>query len=465
MCCLRAIPALLLVIAVAVAEPVQYCRFGHDVQSQNAEVDFCLGLTMHQNASSQNYDMYMAMTVTRSSALGWTAVGTGSVMAGSLMFIIYGDPYANEPPIVSVRTVDGHHQPRLVSQADMGAADLRLLQADWMPASKDDQASSTPVVVAKVALVCYSCEKWPGTPISATAASQPWIWAWNENQEFSVYSYDTHLDMHRHHAGNGGWGHFYVDMARSIAKSRNPPSLPIIRAHVSALGASDSPAVTDLVGWFNAGGMGLLHGVLLATAYLILLPVGVVAMRSGSTKAFKYHWIVQIIGAIFIWIGVALGIVHSHGLDTVHQWLGITVAVGTVIQSLLGWRHHVVFVKTKRRQWASHAHIWLGRIILICGWGNIISGMVLSGHGSGQIAFVSTFIAVDAVALIGWVWVMKRRKRRETQHMEQVTPYPPWKAQGNEYFALTTSNDDDDDERSSQDISESSTLANHKDPE
>ncbi|KAA8645171.1 hypothetical protein EYZ11_006694 [Aspergillus tanneri] len=451
------VPVLLVASVITAAEPVQYCRFGHNIQSQDADVDFCLGVAMHQNASSKNYDMYLTMTVTRSSSLGWTAIGTGSSMAGSLMFILYGDPYANEPPTVSIRTVEGHHQPQLVSQADMGAADVRLLQASWVPASIAESELSTrgasPVSVAKLAIVCYSCEQWPGASISASAVSQPWIWAWNDEQEFAVYSHDAHLDAHKHDAGNGGWGRFYIDMARSINKEVYPPSLPQIRPHVRIIGASDSPRGTGWMGW-----LGPIHGLLLGTAYLILLPIGVVAMRCGLAKSFKYHWIIQLVGSVFIWSGVLLGILQSRRLDTTHQWIGITVAICSLVQILLGWRHHVVFMKTKRRQWASHSHIWLGRGFLIFGWGNIITGIVLAGHSLKWTAIASSVVTVDALVLIGCTWVLKRRMRGESPQAPHLSRLPPWKSQREEYFVLTAADEDEDDDRSSRDIQESPML-------
>ena len=192
--CLRTVIAIVPLASWVAGEPVQYCRFGHE-DKPDATVDFCLGITTYYNASSESHDMYRCMRVTRSSVLGWTAVGTGSVMAGSLMFIIYGDPFSSEhaAPTVSLRTIDGHHQPKLVSQADMEGADLRLLQPDWVSVNStetDDErldSKRDSVSVAKVAIMCYSCGKWHGAPISADAAAQPWIWAWNNFQEFDSY--------------------------------------------------------------------------------------------------------------------------------------------------------------------------------------------------------------------------------------------------------------------------------------
>nr|AFT91396.1 hypothetical protein [Aspergillus rugulosus] len=351
----------------------------------------------YYNASSESHDMYMSMRVTRSSVLGWTAVGTGSVMAGPLMFIIYGDPFSSE-----------HEAPT--------------------------------VSVAKVAIVCYSCGKWHGVPISADAAAQPWIWAWNDFQGFDNYTEDVHLKMHEHHAEDGGWGRFYVDMARSISKDSSAPSIPPIRPGITALGVSDIPGGSS---WLNPKVH--IHGFLMSAAFLILYPAGIVAMRSGSSKSFKYHWIIQLLVSLFVLIGGAIGLIRAHKIDSSHHFIGLTVVVCSIIQIALGWRHHVIFVRIQRRQWASHGHLWLGRIFLLLGWTNVITGLLLTGHGWSFVSLAASLISVIALAL---------RKQREIR--------PDWEGEDSpfalqptrdDYFALAADDDDEHDFRFSSDHS------------
>ncbi|EDN07775.1 predicted protein [Histoplasma mississippiense (nom. inval.)] len=317
--CLASIYVLILFFAAFVlSEPVQYCRFGHR-EDGPSEVDFCMGITMHYNVSSHHHDMYLTMEIPRESALGWTAIGTGSSMKGSLMMIVYGNPSDQHDPIVSIRTVDGHSQPKLVSQDQMGGTDLRVLQASWVQGTRG-------MTVAKIAVVCLSCEKWPGAPISAQAPSQPWIWAWNDNQDFKVFSYDAHLRMHKHHAKDGGWGVFYVDMARSVSTVESAPSLPPIRTGISRLGTSDSPiSAGGLVSSIRENVMQSIHGFVMFIAFFILFPLGTIAMRSGSSNSFKYHWSIQLVAALFAWFGAYYwpfdGPSHKHPPPLVCPWL------------------------------------------------------------------------------------------------------------------------------------------------
>ncbi|OJD09983.1 hypothetical protein AJ78_08821 [Emergomyces pasteurianus Ep9510] len=428
---------ILLLTTSTVSEPVQYCRYGRNEHGPS-DVDFCMGVTMHYNISSKSHDMYLTIEIPRTSPLGWTAMGIGSSMKGSLMFIIYGNP-SDHVPIVSIRTVDGHAQPQLVSQKQMGGADLRVLQTSWMPGNDG-------VTVAKIALVCHSCENWPGSPISAQASSQPWIWAWNDKQKIGVYSYDAHLDMHKHHAGNGGWGNFYMDMARSVSTAKSPPSLPPIRTGVSRLGTSDSPlSAGGMVSMIRENPMASIHGFVMFIAFFIMFPLGTIGIRSGFSKAFKYHWAIQLAASLFAWSGIIIGLLMNHHINTVHQWIGVSLGTYLFIQGFLGWQHHRIFVRVRRRHWVSYTHIWFGRLTLVLGWTNIITGMLLAGTSVLWTASMASIIAINALVVSFWVWKASRRQlRTKAPAPDQATPQAVWpEPKQGDYFALGTIDDDD----------------------
>lgn len=456
-------------INVAIAEPVQYCRFGHD----DGEVDFCMGVTMHQNCSSSSYDMYLSLSVTRDSALGWTAIGSGPVMDGTLMFIVYGDPLAqDQDPIVSIRTVNGHHQPHLVTQREIYPVDLRVLQATWV---RDEEVEHSTAAhdnsryTAKIALVCYACSQWPGSSsISALSSSQPWIWAWNKQMEFDVFSYDAHLDMHAHHAGNGGWGTFFIDMARSISHDEGYPSLPPLRPDVSSLGASDSPiGASGLLASLRANPIARLHGLVMMLAFLLFFPLGIVAIRSGSTKAFKYHWVIQAVATFFVGIGAVLGVAMSGGLShlfaSTHQTLGTTLVFLLLVQAVAGWRHHVVFVRIRRRTWWSTMHVWLGRLNALGGGGVVISGLSFAGAGRASVAMVAVIVVIDVLAVWGWVWRARIQAQNQATAAAKMAessepglePEVQWRDGVNKYFAVD--GDDSDDESSQTTLGKDST--------
>jgi hypothetical protein len=62
-----------------------------------------------------------------------------------------------------------------------------------------------------------------------------------------------------------------------------------------------------------------IHGTLLSTAFMLLFPVGTVAIRAGVSKSFTYHWIVQATAASMVLAGVGIGVwkvVSGHGVRT-----------------------------------------------------------------------------------------------------------------------------------------------------
>ncbi|TVY90401.1 hypothetical protein LAWI1_G004725 [Lachnellula willkommii] len=436
-------------------EPVQYCKFGSD-----ENIDFCMGALMHQNVSTNMHDMFLTLYIRRygGSALGWTAIGAGAVMEGSLMFIVYGDPLSQEQPIVSIRTVDGHHQPTLLAKTDLAEGmDLRVIRSTWLPDDRPGVDLSNAPQVAKISIICYSCPRWPGADISATSQSQPWIWAWNAKQEFDVFSFDAHLKMHKHHAGAGGWGNFYLDMRRSISKDSFPPSLPPIRPNIAAVGASDTPMLlSNHITAMTIGAGSYFHGILLATVFLLLLPAGVIGLLSSSPKSFALHWIIQLCASVLFLLGLTLGLLKRSKIDTAHQWVGIAICSSIGIQGLLGWWHHRVFVRLHKRTWISYAHIWLGRLVMIAGCSNILSGLFLRGYMASSAIVVLSIVVMcsQAMGLSGWIYCVQRKKKAE---------YTPnniaWAKVDEDSFALTNSDDEDmdGDDKSEEDTSEEKT--------
>ncbi|KGQ12772.1 hypothetical protein BBAD15_g1478 [Beauveria bassiana D1-5] len=427
--------------ALCAAEPAQFCKFGH----QSNEVDFCSSFTAHRNESTNEHNVYVTFSHVRTvnSAKGWSAIGFGSEMKGSLMFIVYGDPASGKPPIVSVRVSKGHSQPTLVTPRDLAGGDLRVLRSDWR---LDDSPAGT--VTALVSLVCYSCTKWPGTSISAASTSQPLIWAWNDVQEFDVFTYDAHLKMHKHHAGNGGWGRFYVNMDRATSRVPQLPSVPFIRPGVAEFAASEEPdilagGIVNAVKKWTSNNRALhIHGTLMAAAFLLFIPSGVVAMRSGSSKSFKYHWIIQMTAAILILAGMGIGVSLQKKVNTTHQILGLTIVGVLFVQSYLGYKHHMDFVKIHRRTWISYSHIWTGRGVMVAASGNLLLGMSMRGYPRAIMSLAAAFIVLEYAGLAFFVWrraKISARQRFKYQMAEQS-------ADTHRYFTIGEDTDDDQSE-------------------
>ncbi|KAJ3494978.1 hypothetical protein NLG97_g3724 [Lecanicillium saksenae] len=429
---------LLYLARICVADPAQFCKLGRN----SNEVNFCSSFTVHRNQSTHEHNVYLTFSHLRpiNSARGWSAIGFGEEMKGSLMVIVYGDPASGESPIVSVRASQGHTQPALVTPHDLAGGDLRVLRSDWRI---NDSPAGT--VTAIVSLVCYSCTKWPGTSISAVSKSQPFIWAWNADQEFDVFTYDAHLKMHQHHAGNGGWGRFYINMDHATSKVAQLPSVPYIRHGVAMLAASEEPdflaggIINAMRDWTSKNRALHAHGALMASAFLVFFPSGVVAMRSGSAKAFKYHWIIQLTAATFILAGMGVGLTLQKSINTTHQILGLVVVGVLIVQSYLGYKHHMDFLKIRRRTWISYSHIWTGRTVMVAAGSNLILGMSMRGYARVPMSLAASFMLLEFCGLAFFVWHRAKVAARRHATCKEVEQ----NLQSHRYFTIADDSDDE----------------------
>lgn len=56
-----------------------------------------------------------------------------------------------------------------------------------------------------------------------------------------------------------------------------------------------------------------IHGLLLATAFVLLMPLGIAGIRSGHPNAFKIHWIIQLSSVALAVSGMVWGIYLTWG--------------------------------------------------------------------------------------------------------------------------------------------------------
>ncbi|KAK4064212.1 uncharacterized protein Triagg1_9008 [Trichoderma aggressivum f. europaeum] len=401
---------LLFLLATVSAAPSQYCLFG----LPRDDVDFCMAVSLYHNHSTSAHDIYLSLAMRRNAtdsnaaALGWTALGTGLNMAGSLMFVLYGDPKASgAKPTLSVRTVkSGHAVPAQVTQQDTGKQlDVRVSETSWTKTDDD-------LYVAKASIVCYACSEWMGAEISPESISHSWIWAWNKQQDMKAFAPDQQLETH---SLVDGFGHFYVNMQAATSHHANGFPALNVTGEDSNIGTSRWPIKEGKTGLWQkllSRPLAHLHGFFMMTAFLLLFPVGAVAIRSGSEKSFKYHWVIQASAMVSALGGAVVAIAMSDGVfDSPHQVAGVVIVSLLVVQAVLGWRHHVDFIRIFRRTWISYAHISLGFVILVSGWANVIGGLVLYGFSKFGLVMLGLFILLEAVGMGVWSFLARRRSK------------------------------------------------------
>ncbi|KAK4196323.1 hypothetical protein QBC40DRAFT_287478 [Triangularia verruculosa] len=287
----------------------------------------------------------------------------------------------------------------------------------------------------------------------------PWIWAHNDNQDFThdggEFTVDAKLKMHRHKESSGGYGRFWVDMTRAFsadAKGKHDWDFEEKPSN-ERIGTSDGPI--GFGAWFDfvarVWSLAKIHGVVMGVGFLGLFPLGVVMIRlnSGKGRPFKRHWRVQAVATTVAVVGALIGgkLSKWHMPKTLHQWLGIAIIMGLIVQSVLGLKHHVDFVKIKRRTWISYGHIWLGRFVVAGGLANVVLGMLLSGKGASSIWVAAVIGLVEAAGLGYWLWRAEKQRKQALgggdDGTEALALMPRTSDGGENYFALDESEEED----------------------
>jgi hypothetical protein len=152
-----------------------------------------------------------------------------------------------------------------------------------------------------------------------------------------------------------------------------------------------------------------LHGLLMVLAFIILYPLGVYLLRSPRPTAFNYHWTIQALGSISLFLGAVIGYWQSHSISIVHQYIGLAVTAAVLAQLVLGWRHHVTFLRIKTGTWMSKVHVYLGRVVLPLGMVNIFSGLKLRDYGWLTLGSCLAVMIIELVVLA--IYVRQAGKR------------------------------------------------------
>jgi len=107
-------------------------------------------------------------------------------------------------------------------------------------------------------------------------------------------------------------------------------------------------------------------------------------------------------------------------INQAHPIIGIVVWVLLIFQPILGLLHHRYFKKYKRRTFWSHAHLWLGRIVITLGIVNGALGLDLANNSQ------SGLIAYSVIAAIVWVaWLGAAVYGEITRRHKAVPDHPP----------------------------------------
>ncbi|KAI5456672.1 hypothetical protein BGZ63DRAFT_417644 [Mariannaea sp. PMI_226] len=329
-------------------------------------------------ATSGSGDVYIQIKAPTS--YSWVALGTGSRMDGSKMFIVYTDGNGNVT--LSPRTGRGHNEPEYSSDKD-----VELIEGS--------KASSSEMVAN---IRCRDCSS------QDLHGSNPWIAAWKKGSPLDSTSPSESIAQH------DDTDNFKVDFtAATFSSSGNPFSTN--SSTNSTSGSSDG-----VVSQGGSAGDTLLHvhGVVMAIVFVLAYPLGAVAMPLVGNWLLHAGW--QIVAFIGTWVGFGVGYVlakdDSQWWNNTHVKMGTIVCVLLIIQPILGWLHHLHFLKYRQRGLISHAHIWYGRVLMAIGIVNGGLGLQLaSAPNSLNIAYAIVSVIISLVYIAGAIVGAVRRKR------------------------------------------------------
>ncbi|KAH8655481.1 hypothetical protein BX600DRAFT_469714 [Xylariales sp. PMI_506] len=189
------------------------------------------------------------------------------------------------------------------------------------------------------------------------------------------------------------------------------------------------------------------HGILMGMAFVIISPLALLAMRSGSwlgSRAFTAHWMLQATTIALAGSGAVIGWLMAGGgpFGSPHQGLGSTVIGLMVVQAILGWGHHRIYLRLKRRTWISYAHIGLGCVITLGSWGNLLVGTIGAGYDRVVVSVLASVISLEAVAIGINSWLARRRaaakEKMSRRGGDSVAPKPS----SAEYFSVELDEED-----------------------
>ncbi|KAM0306066.1 hypothetical protein BTUL_0078g00520 [Botrytis tulipae] len=381
--------ASLLLLHCVLGEPDYLCKsFGHG--SNN---DFCVSLATYEDDSLSKQDFIMTFNRTQHDAAGWSSIGIGTHMNGSIIFVLYGDPNLESPPTLSIRSTSRHLPPVNLSLGDQHQHGIHIgyIETSWESSHKESSKT------AVASFVCYGCNAWYNADRSAITPVLPFIWGMNTDQDFSIVEYADDADLLMHNR----FGAFDLDMTKE--KGIEPNQLPatisnFLKPYPPASEVEDVPEDYEnlnqahnhydndisesakTVPYKHKRKIWLLHGLLLVASLFLLLPLGAFFIRSGSPHSLYLHLIPQILGSILGLAGITVGFFLSSKVSVWHQYIGIALGTALVAQLGLGLQHHRVFSRLKRKTWMGSVHIWIGRFVLLGGWANFIAGLDLSDY-------------------------------------------------------------------------------------
>lgn len=263
--------------------------------SPSSQVCYSVGVPS-ASASTNTGNIYFQLSAP--TTLQWVALGTGTGMSGSNMFIMYQDGAGNVT--ISPRKGTFHTEPKL----DMSdtATELELLEGSGVEGG---------MMTANVR--CGNCESWSGGEMSLQSTGSSWIAAWRKGGSLGTADRGARLAQHDDTAS------YEVDLTKAVVEADENPFVQ--SSEGSGNGSGSGSDTGDKGGSPGQGGddggvtvvdhgpsatVVAAHGVIMALVFAVLYPLG--ALLMPLLGKWWAHGAFQAVSWALMWAAFGLGI-------------------------------------------------------------------------------------------------------------------------------------------------------------
>jgi len=408
-----ALAAALLGAGSVAGEAVQFCPSGGQGVCYSVAVP-----TSSASAGSGN----IYFQIKAPSSFQWVALGTGSGMAGSSIFLMYQDGKGNMT--LSPRLGVTYSEPQVDTSST--AARLTLLAGSGV---SEDGSTMT----ANVA--CSNCQSWSGGEMSLKSSSAAWIGAWKQGSSLATTNKAATITQHDSHT------QFRVDLTKATISA---DSNPFVSTSSDESGSGSGSGSSSGSGSDSGSGSGsdsgsgssggftevsgpakpavlVAHGIIMALVMGLLYPLGSVIMPLFGKWWVHAAW--QTVAFCLMWAGFGLGIVTARMIPGLlwsepHAVFGAVVVCLLGIQPVFGILHHMHYLKAQHRGLVSYVHIWWGRILMVLGVINGGLGLRLVKEDDGPVIAYGVISGVVFLGYIGFKACHFFRRGRSTADKE-----------------------------------------------
>ncbi|MCJ1237523.1 hypothetical protein MMC14_005509 [Varicellaria rhodocarpa] len=341
------------------------------------------------NVDDDSNDLYFRLS--GPSHNSWVAVGPGSAMAGSMLFVVYTSSNGKNITL-SPRLATGHSEPSY-------SPDIPVSLLDGSGVTNGTYTAN---------VHCRNCTSWLTGSLNLKLTAQSWIYAIGPSNSLKSDSRTATIQRHEQ------YGIFTLNMVQATGDG----AVPTDTSMNSGAAAIGSP-INDH-DW-----TAIFHAVLTCFAFALMMPLGAVFLR--VLGSFRWHWMNQIIASTTAFVGVGVGIYlsttynQSSSFSSAHQIIGILLTVGLAVQLFLGYFHHRIYTQTQGSTLYAVLHRYFGQLSIIVAVVNGGIGLSFASNDHGLAGYV--VLAIIVMVLYFGILTFNRVRVNRKNNVRTFEPY------------------------------------------